>query len=36
MFQTMPILLEDIPVYQGDSAMPMRIDLFTIPADEKA
>lgn len=35
-FQTVPILLEDLPAYQEDWVMPMRIDPFTIPADEKA
>jgi TldD protein len=36
MIQTVPILLEDLPAYQEDWVMPMRIDPFTIPADEKA
>ena len=36
MIQTVPILLEDLPAYQDDWVMPMRIDPFTIPADEKA
>jgi TldD protein len=36
MIQTVPIVLENLPAYQEDWVMPMRIDPFTIPADEKA
>jgi TldD protein len=34
--QTVPILLEDIPTYQDEWVMPLKIDPFTVPADEKA
>jgi TldD protein len=34
--QTRPIVLEDIPAYRAEWIMPMKIDPFTISADEKA
>jgi TldD protein len=36
LIQAVSIVLEDVPAYREDWVMPMRIDPFTIPADEKA
>lgn len=36
LIQTTPVVLEDIPAHQEDWVMPMQIDPFSIPADEKA
>jgi TldD protein len=35
LIQTTPIVLEDVPSYQEDWAMPMRVDPFSIPVEEK-
>jgi TldD protein len=34
--QTTPIVLEDVPAYQDDWQMPMKVDPFTVSADQKA
>jgi TldD protein len=36
LIQTTPILVEDIPAYQEDWTMPMRIDPFSISVEEKS
>jgi TldD protein len=34
--QARPIILEDIPAYQDDWAMPVAVDPFSVPVEEKA
>lgn len=36
LLQTEPIVLEDIPAYQDDWIMPVAIDPFAVPVEEKA
>ncbi len=36
LLQTRPIILEDIPAYQDDWAMPVKVDPFAVPVEDKA
>src|SRR5271157_1861650 len=36
LLQTRPIILEDIPAYQDNWAMPVKVDPFAVPVEEKA
>ena len=36
LLQTKPIILEDVPAYQDDWTMPVKVDPFAVPVEEKA
>ena len=36
LLQTKPIILEEVPAYQDDWTMPVKVDPFAVPVEEKA